>query len=107
MKLNDFKDISNELYKTSNILKLLNDHIYILENNKIFKMKIAAITFEKIDNENVFFMLTCIPLVAFGLDTAYDEYTVKYEDINKTWFYSYAAAKKSKIKPVGIQLSLF
>lgn len=107
MKFNDFKDISNELYKTANILKLLNQHIYILEENKIYKMKIASITFEIIDNENVFFSLTCIPLVAFGLDTAYDECIVKYEDINKTWFYSYAAAKKSKIKPVGVQLSLF
>lgn len=96
MKQKEIKDFCNPLYKTFYLFNLIDQHIYFVSGwDKIVKLKVCSISINKGSKGDVFLELTCTPVDTKGNPVgSYDDEVLDYDDLNKSWFFDYAAASR-------------
>lgn len=94
MKINNLSDYSNPLYKTLNIVNLIDHELYWLYDYKVFVFKICDVSISKIDNVDVVITLCCTPVSKNLLYTYHDD--MEFEIDNKDIYFNVKAAEKAK-----------
>jgi hypothetical protein len=107
MLLNEIKDFSNYLFKTGNLVKLINSEIYAVINDNIYKFKVDYIHLYVINSELKIY-LSCFPIAHHLFGIYSDDVEFDYDELNNKWFYTMEHARNSKRKKLSErQLTLF
>jgi hypothetical protein len=107
MLLSDIKDFSNYLYKTGNLVKLIDTEIYAIINDTIFKFKVDHLEIQIINSELKIY-LSCFPIAHHLFGIYSDDVEFDYEELNKKWFYTMEHARSyRKNKMSERQMRLF
>lgn len=98
MLLKDIKDFINPIYKFSYVVELIDQEIfYISKWDNIVKLKVCSVSIQKKGSRDVLLELICTPINTIICPVYdFDDVILDYDDLEKIWFFSYAAAKRKK-----------
>lgn len=92
-------DYTDPLYKTKNIVQLIDQEIFWLYDYKIFVFKVCDIKISKIEfNNNIIITLICAPTVKNMCYSYHDEMEFDLNAMEQDIFLTYKAAERMKRK---------